>query len=261
MIPVIGVPVVENPFWVKRLIESVDFPVQEFCIINNNGRGLIDAELDEMTKLNPEFIQLIRVVHMPSNLGVSGSWNLIIKSYMMAPFWILVNDDVAFCPGFLKEMYEAATNDPEVGLIHGNSGDFGVGSWDLFLIRDHIIQKFGLFDENLYPAYNEDADYIMRFMHRPIKKIMSLTSNYKHGLGDKDEYYTHGSQTGKKDPVLKEKLNQVNLTNFEYMTQKWGAGWRKCSPTYTPFENEYGGIPISTTTYNLDFVRSKNLGF
>ena len=36
----------------------------------------------------------------------------------------------------------------------------------------------------------EDADMIMRFIHRPIKKVIELESQYYHGFGKKDEYYT-----------------------------------------------------------------------
>jgi hypothetical protein len=176
---------------------------------------------------------------------------------MKCPYWIIVNDDVAFGAGFLSEMYLATTRDPIAGIVHGFAGDHNIGSWDLFLIRDHIIQTYGLFDENLYPAYNEDADYFLRFIHRPIRKIMSLQSEYYHGLGKKNEYHAHGSQTGKSDPILKEKLDRVNLNNIDYMTRKWGPSWRWCAPSQYPFENQ----PLSTTTYDLEFVRSKNLGF
>lgn len=262
-IPVIGVPVVKNPVWVKRLIDSIDYPVDDVFIINNNGKGEIDQALDELIHdgTNP-FIKRLRVTHMPANLGVPGSWNLIIKMFMKAPYWIISNDDVAFCPGFLKEMNETALADPNAGLIHGYSGDFNVGNWDLFLIRDIIIQQFGLFDENLYPAYNEDADYFLRFIHRPIRKVMNLKTNYLHGTGSKNEYHVHGSQTSKSDPALKEKLDKVNLMNIDYMTKKWGPGWRLCKPSATPFEQEGAGVfPIWYSPYDLEFVRSKHLGF
>lgn len=256
-IPVIGAPVVTNPYWVTRLLMSVDYPVDNFVIINNNGKGEIDEELNRLTKVTHKFIKNIKVVHLPTNLGVSGAWNLIIKCYMMAPYWIISNDDVAFDSGFLKEMSETAENNPDVGMIHGHDGDFNVGSWDLFLIKDFVIRKYGLFDENLYPAYCEDADYIMRFIHDPIQKITSLKSNYYHGLGDKTQYYEHGSQTKKSIPELEHKLNLCNETNFEYLNKKWGTGWRNCDPTALPFNN----YPISYTSYDLDFVRRKNMGF
>lgn len=256
-IPVIGVPVVTNPFWVTRLLMSVDYPVDNLVIINNNGKGEIDEELNNLTKVTHKFIKNIKVVHMPANIGVSGAWNLIIKCYMMAPYWIISNDDVAFGPGFLEEMATAAESDPEVGMVHGHSGDFNVGSWDLFLIKDFVIRKYGLFDENLYPAYCEDADYIMRFIHDPLKRIMSLNNTYYHGMGDKTQYYEHGSQTKKSMPYLENKLNLCNETNFEYLNKKWGTGWRTCGPTTFPFES----YPISYTSYDLDFVRRKNMGF
>jgi GT2 family glycosyltransferase len=256
-IPVIGVPVVTNPFWVTRLLMSIDYPVDNFVIINNNGKGEIDDELNRLTKVTHKFVKNIKVTHLPTNIGVSGAWNLIIKCYMMSPYWIISNDDVAFGPGFLKEMKDAAENDPEVGMVHGHSGDFNVGSWDLFLIKDTVIRKYGLFDENLYPAYCEDADYIMRLINDPIKKITTLNSMYYHGMGDKTQYYEHGSQTKKSIPELENKLTLCNETNFEYLNEKWGKGWRNCSPKRLPFDN----YPISYTSYNLDFVRRKNMGF
>lgn len=258
-IPVIGVPVVNSSYWVSRLLMSVDYPVENFVIINNNGRGQIDKELDNLVQTKHKYVKNIKVCHLPANIGCGGAWNLIIKCYMMAPYWIIVNDDVAFGPGFLEEMVTTAESDPDIGMIHGHSGDFSVGSWDLFLIRDHIIQKFGLFDENLYPAYCEDADYIMRIQHRPIKKVMSLNSTYYHGTGDKTEYYEKGSQTKKTEPNLEVKLALSNELNIGYLTEKWGPGWRVCNPEDLPFKNKEQ--PISATTFNLDFVRQKHLGF
>lgn len=258
-IPVIGTAVVSNPYWVTRLLMSIDYPVDNFVIINNNGRGQIDEELNNLTKITHKYVKNIKVCNLPANIGCGGAWNLIVKSYMMAPYWIIVNDDVAFGSGFLKEMVETAKSDSEIGIIHGHEGDFGIGSWDLFLIRDYIIQQYGLFDENLYPAYCEDSDYIMRFQHRPIKRVLSLNSNYYHGHGNKNEYYKEGSQTQKSEPVLKEKLDFSNNENIKYLNDKWGPNWRVCNPNNIPFKGKE--TPISTTTYDLNFVRKKHLGF
>lgn len=260
-IPVIGTAVVNSSYWISRLIMSIDFPVENFVIINNNGRGEIDEELNSLLNLNKKFIDKIKVCHMPANIGCSGAWNLIIKCYMNSPYWIIVNDDVAFGPGLLEEFYDTIEGDRDIGVIHANAGDFNVGSWDLFLISDHIIQNFGLFDENLYPAYCEDADYIMRFMHRPIRRVTSLNSTYYHGHSKGGDYYSNegGSQTKKSDPSLDEKLTIINQVNFEYMNSKWGEHWRSCSPHLHPFNHET--IPISYTSYDLNYVRSKNLGF
>ena len=95
------------------------------------------------------------------------------------------------------------------------------------------------------------------------KKIESIFSESK-----KEEYYTHGSQTKKNEPELADKLEMSNQLNIDYLTEKWGADWRVQGPTYLPWEgdsmenNPRGDTRrISTTTFDLDFVRSKHLGF
>jgi len=47
--------------------------------------------------------------------------------------------------------------------------------------------------------------------------------------------------------------------DLEYMDKKWGELWRGYLPTKTPFQNE--SLYQSYTTYDLSFVRKKNLGF
>jgi GT2 family glycosyltransferase len=258
-IPVIGAPVVNSTYWIARLIMSVDYPVENFVIINNNGRGEIDEELDRLTQMDHKYIDNIKVVHMPANIGCAGAWNLIIKCYMLAPYWIIANDDVAFGPGLLKEMVDTLNMDPVIGMIHPNAGDFGIGAWDLFLIRENVVKIFGLFDENTYPAYCEDADYIMRMQHRPIRKVVGLQNKYMHGPEDSTMYYKSGSQTQKNEEGLKEKLDHSNELNIEYLNRKWGPGWRSLSPNFDVFEGE--GAPISMTTWDLEFVRQKHMGF
>jgi hypothetical protein len=260
-IPVIGTAVVNNPYWVSRLLMSVDYPVDEFVIINNNGRGIIDADLDALKSIKHEYVKKVTVTHMPANIGCGGAWNLIIKCYMNAPYWLITNDDVAFGPGLLKEMHDLMEEYPQLGMIHPNEGDFNIGAWDLFMIRDIIVQEFGLFDENTYPAYNEDADYIMRMIHRPIVKMVGTENDYWHGFAKASDYYNEnaGSQTKKSDPALTGKLDAINQINIEYMTQKWGPDWRVCQPVQHPYGK--ADIPIDYSTWDLNFVRSKHLGF
>lgn len=255
-IPVIGTAIVNGIHWLHRLIESIDYPVDTFVIFDNNGRGELVEELDSLAKIEHTFINKIVVCHMPSNIGVSGAWNLIIKSYVMAPYWIIVNHDVAFTPGLLQEMVTAA-EDSEVGMVHPNAGDFNIGSYDLFLIKDWVIRDYGLFDENLYPAYCEDSDYIMRLVHRPIKAVKGLTRKYYHG--ETTDYEVSGMQTMKADPSIEAKLQSINLINFEYMNQKWGERWRTCWPHVHPFNIESNSIKM--TTYDIEYVRKKHLGF
>lgn len=257
-IPVIGTAVVKNPKWAIRLFKSIDYPVDNFFIINNNGKGEIDEDLNSIKKMDNPFVKNKFITHFPSNIGVSTSWNLIIKSFIMSKYWVIVNDDVAFTPGILQELATKAEDDT-VGIINPFAGDFNLGAWDFFLIKDWVVQSHGLFDENLYPAYCEDADYIMRIISHPVKRIVGLDKKYLHGDGYCDEYYEHGSQTRKSNSDLASKLEDVNLINFNYMNDKWGEGWRNCSPYSLPFNLSSNNT--RTTTFDLDFCRKKYLGF
>ena len=255
-IPVIGVAIVNGIHWLNRLIWSIDYPVSNLVIWNNNGKGELDAQLDLIKEIKHPLIDKIHVCNLPQNIGLSAAWNMTIKSFAMEPYWLLVNHDIAFTEGFLQEMAEHA-KDNEVGMVHGKIGDFDLPSYDLFLIKDWVINQFGLFDENLYPAYCEDADYIMRMMHRPIKVIKSISKPYYHG--ETTDYYKTGSQTLKANPELEEKLIKVNIKNFEYLNKKWGEGWRTCNPYLYPFDTLH--IPITYTSWDIHYIRQKHLGF
>lgn len=250
-IPLIGTIVCENSFWVTRLLASINYPVDEFFIINN-GNELIVEELDNLKNINNPNIRKISISHLPNNIGVASAWNLIIKSYIFAPYWVIVRDDVAFEIGFLDQLVATATSDDNIGIIHGNKG-IGIGNWDAFLIRDSVIQKFGLFDENFYPDLYHDIDYLMRLINDPIKKVNELPKQYY-------RKYNHASQYQEDTASPYQlKLKMVHLSNVEYMNTKWGVNWLHYNPYSRPFNNIQ--IPLSYTSYNLNFVRDKYVGF
>ena len=135
------------------------------------------------------------------------------------------------------------------------------------MIKDWVIQKLGLFDENLYPAYCEDIDYILRVIrynwnHEDQIKKSFLTTPYYHGYSlstDHNYYEVGGSQTKKYDQELAAKIDFAHHCNFEYMTKKWGSRWRNLGPCNTPLDID--NMPISYTSYDLEFLRKKYLGF
>lgn len=251
----------------QRLVNSVDYPVEKFVIINNNGRGQLDQELTELTSKPHKFIEKFYVVTMPGNIGCSGAWNLIIKSTLMSPYWIIVNHDISFGEGFLEEMvliHELrikAGSDPF--MIYGELGPVS-GGFDLFLITDTVVNQVGLFDENFYPAYAEDMDYAIRLAKKGIVKDWVRNAKYYHG--DKG-YAESGSQTWREEPELEQKLLRANYLNqHEYIKEKWGKdfpvwteGFHGTEKAYdTPFN---ANDPRFNTSYNLRFVRRKHLGF
>jgi len=233
---------------------SIDYPVDNFVVFNNNGRGSITHEVELIKEIPNRFVKKVHICHLPANVGCSGAWNLIIKCFMKAPYWVISNHDVMFEPGFLEEMNKEA-QDEEVGVVHGASG-----GWDIFLLKDWMVQRYGLFDEQLYPAYVEDLEWAMRFIHDDVKRVLSLNAGYYHGTRKND--YSDGSQTWRSEPALAQGIHLAHELNKRYVTMKWGQGWQAHidEDTYEfPFNNPE--FPKSFTTYDLDFVRKKHLGF
>ena len=253
MIPVIGVPILNGSGWLKKQIDSIDYPVQDYVIVNNGG-DQIYKEIQAIISQPHPYIQNFHVNNNISNIGVAPSWNLVIKSFMHSPYWIIVNHDVAFEEGFLEEMNELAQYE-NVKLIFGQEGDDGYGSFDLFLMKSSLIQSHGLFDENLYPAYCEDLDYIMRLINKPVNTINFMRKKYSHG-GSFD-YSKTGSQTRRADSKLNEKIVYAWKKNWEYMNKKWGEGWWDYNPYKTPFN--IPNLSIKYTSYDLDFCKDKYL--
>jgi GT2 family glycosyltransferase len=253
-IPVLGTAIVNAPYWLHRLFMSIDYPVDNFVVFNNNGRGQITAEVESVKQMANKFVKNVHVCHLPANLGCSGAWNLIIKSFMNAPYWVISNHDVMFEPGFLEEMNQKA-QDPEVGTVHGAGG-----GWDIFLLKDWMVQAYGLFDENLYPGYCEDMDYGMRFIYDGVKRVLDLEHGYYHGSKKND--YSDGSQTWRSEKEIAEAIHVAHELNKMYLHHKWSPAWQAHvdGEVYrTPFNNP--DLPIDFTMYNLEFVRQKHLGF
>jgi GT2 family glycosyltransferase len=156
----------------------------------------------------------------------------------------------------MLEQFNKYSSDNNYGVIHAEENELGIGSWDLFLIKDWVIKQCGLFDENFYPAYVEDIDYLMRIVNNDVK-CKSLNIPYLHG---EESYSSTGSQTWRSDLSLKDKIyHSMWVNENDYMVKKWGERWRQVSPFKTPFNNP--NFDSKYITYDLDFVRSKHLGF
>lgn len=255
-IPVVGVPIYNGTRWLKRQLDHVDYPVDNYFIINNGGKDPeIIKQLEEIVNQDYPLIKNKFLTHLPSNIGVAPAWNLIIKSYLKSPYWLIVNHDVDFTPGLLEKFAKTAEN-VNIGMIHAKEGEAKMGSYAMFLIRNWVIQTHGLFDENFYPAYCEDMDYIMRLINKPIEIVKNLGIDFLHG--DTCDYEISGAQTRYEDEKkLYHKLFDIRMTNFSYMNKKWGDKWETFNPTSYPFNSKE--FPIDTTTFDIEFAKQKYL--
>ena len=148
MIPVMIVPTLNQHDLCRQMIASIDVKVDNLLIINNDSGNDFWCDKNEM-------VAQMRVLNMPSNLGVSSSWNLGIKSYPMASWWFICSDDVIFHPGALAKIAsECAPNALTLSTEWPNFQWFGVG--------EHVISSVGLFDEAIHPGNFEDDDFLWR---------------------------------------------------------------------------------------------------
>jgi GT2 family glycosyltransferase len=185
MIPVMIVPTLTRHDLLVQMLASIDYPVRSLIIVNNYSAGDFDAK-----PYVPVTVQKHHVYHMASNLGVAASWNLGIKSQPFAPWWMVVSDDVVFAPGALEAFADAAGPDKlTISSEWPHYQFFGVG--------ENVVERVGLFDENLYPANFEDDDYQRRCEAAgvTIEQVAVSHSHVKQGTVHAPEWVLQNART------------------------------------------------------------------
>ena len=158
MIPALIVPVLNRPDLLHRLLASIDYGIGDLLVIDNGG------VLESLPDLPP--VERAHLLRMPSNLGVPASWNLGIKALPAAPYWMIVNSDAWFPPTALANLHEAARRD---ALVLSGAAP----PWACFTIGDEVVNRVGLFDEGIYPAYFEDDDFVRRCTFHGVPVVYS----------------------------------------------------------------------------------------
>jgi len=216
MIPVLGVPYINQPKYLESLIASIDEEIGQLVIIDNTFDGSAPQIPGAVT------------VSAHCNFGVAASWNLIIKSNPLAPWWLIVNSDIEFAPGDLAQIVEAMKT-CDVITMHGFS---------IFAVSAKAIATVGFFDENFVPAYYEDDDWRYRC------KLLGIA------ITDLALGATHrGSVAIRSDRWLMLENNRTFGENCSYFMGKWG-GDKNLETFRTPFNG-----PCSPREWTLDISR------
>ena len=167
MIPSMIVPTLTRHDLLTQMLKSIDYPVGLLIIVNNHPNANFEG-----TNFIPDCVADYRVLNMPANLGCAGSWNLGVKLSPACPWWMVVSDDVVFQPGALKGF--AAQCSPD-GLTISDEWPH----YQFFGVGENVVEKVGLFDENLYPANFEDDDYQRRCEVAGVS-IRQVTASHTH---------------------------------------------------------------------------------
>lgn len=199
MIPVISVPILNRYDLLDKSLEAIDFEVKEILVINNGIENYVPKRKD----LN------IRVLNLPSNLGMSGSWNLTIKLYPHEKFWIFSSADTIWEPGGLKKLFDASG---ESRLVTTHRG------FCVFSLGENVVRKIGLFDESYYPYLFEDSDYSDRVRLSIIDgnknnlELVDISNVFDKSIGD--------GTTVASDLKLKRKIGDIHKKNQDYYNLK-----------------------------------------
>lgn len=147
MITTIIIPVLNGYDLLRRCVASLPKTIPNILIVDN-GDCLSRWDLAELDHPG------VRLLSMPSNLGVPQSWNLGIKLYPFEPGWLLLNHDAWFGEGGW-ERFSADVGEDRITLA-------GAPPWCCAWLGQGVVDRVGLFCEAFYPAYMEDVDYEQR---------------------------------------------------------------------------------------------------
>lgn len=198
-IPVLIVPILNRYDLLEEMLNSINYPIDNILIIDNGGQFKTDKN--------------IKVLNMPANLGLSAAWNLGIKCYPNAKYWLFASADTKWGESSLQEIDLLSGSDKLI-LTDDAYGCFSVG--------ENIIDKIGLFDEYFYPIYFEDNDFherVARFC--PENTIVSTSIQAAPEVG---------SQTINSDDKLKNINHDTFVKNQEYYKYKQTTNFEISKP-------------------------------
>jgi GT2 family glycosyltransferase len=193
----IGIPTLNRADLLLPTLEKyvVDFPNTEIYIIDNGKQGIKEWA--------NKYSQII-VIEEETNLGVAASWNKLCRLiYEKHEYALICNDDI-----YLG--YNTSVVDMLISL-NGLALTKSYVSFSVFLLSKHYYYAIGEFDEQFYPAYYEDSDYIYRM------KLFGSGFCIDKCL-DPVQYIING--TYEKNPQL---VNDAMAINKERYIQKWGG--------------------------------------
>lgn len=218
----VGIPVLNRADLLEESIRCVDMDAHIY-VVNNN---VVDVEFNEQLHRLQENYRF--ELHEPRhNLGVAASWNRIIRTGMGLGYENIYigSNDTYLRPGTL-EYVEGLDLDafPDLAMV-------GIHCFHAFMIPTSTIAKVGWFDENFYPGYLEDVDYVKRIGLAGLKRydITTVRGRKRNACKLEDVPPGLGATTRKtgrtmgSDPGLHKMYKEVAAPmNEAYMSRKWG---------------------------------------
>lgn len=209
MIPVMIIPTLLHYDLLQKMLNSIDYEINEIIIIDNGGT---------LKNVHCNFAKKISIINLPRNLGVAASWNLGIKLTPHAKWWLISSDDIEFEPNMLKKLVESKFD----SIAFDRSKD---RYFSAFAIHENLVEKIGLFNEYFYPGIGEEVDYIEKIYKNNIL-IFNIKSFYSH-YGDGGNTLKHFGLTkeaqGEKAELIRKSLQHDNKEKLD----RWDLKYRR----------------------------------
>jgi GT2 family glycosyltransferase len=212
MIPVLGFLTYSRFDLAQRLLNSIDYPIDNLVIVDNSGKR-------EFNPVKPDLVKNLWLIQVPNGLGFGTGLNLIVKSTPFAPYWVLLNDDSVLAPGALKKISEKVDTEAINFLSI-------VPKWSGFVLGEGAVLKAGLFDERFHPIYFEDNDYERRLMEAGVK------ANFIYAALDHDNSSTLNSGFHDKNDtsyLANRDLFNSKVADNDFTEGNWSLGIRRAN--------------------------------
>lgn len=243
-IPVYGIPVAGDPHnYLLRQLYSMDVPIKHLLVVYGNNDPILQSEINHLLDL----VLHVDIIHCPDMLGCAEAWNLILKTYYETEPWFMISaTDVAWPPGMLRRLANNVWDDVEdMGLdfatISYTNGPVMSGYWHTRVYTKAVLERAGLYDENIFPAYHEDIEFMTRLHHLdpPI-----VAKNYYDVMAVHGQSTAEGYRSGTtfiQDGNFKSRVNRAWGIAKAYLAKKW-----RCSYTSGLFSGTDGKCGFNT---------------
>ena len=223
-IPLLGIPILNRLDLLHQLLDGLDYPLHQLAIVDNSPsqgqHSTLGPQLEQLRHTGHHRIGAIDIARPFRNLGVAGSWNLILTSFPEASWAVLANNDIQFAPGVLAAA--AAQIDPSRPQFLPLLPD--PQSFSAFLITAKTWDRIGLFDTGFHPAYCEDLDYRDRLRADPSVQCLE-NSKLQTAMAARNLQH---SATIASDPELAERnRSSFQLNRLWYFSQRRLRGDRR----------------------------------
>ena len=248
-IPLIGALCLIRTDLLKRLIESIDYYVDTFVILLQGNLSF------DISEINNHYIKKFVIINASFNIGVSRGWNYILKRFP-SKYWIICGDDTFFEEGSLEKICnymstEKALENVFIGYKLKVNDNISNAEFTNFILTQKSLDKVGLFDENIYPAYFEDNDYWKRIVLSGEKTFIIENVNIFHANKDGGGSVTLHSV----DNDYRSRMNKCYEINGKYFHSKWNSK----EGLMTHDLNNSFTRPFNNNNYNIkEHIEHKN---